>query len=152
MLISPAWCVRKYWTLLQFFNLQYVPRQYRVLFGNIVAFFWTIYLSLETLYWEGISGRNMIYGEKCNGCWPLPSVWVFDDWTFLRSALHQCVCVHWAKIRKHVKSASHWLYFLLCLRGIWIGGVGSVFSTQLWQGWKYSQFRRFHIRQHHRPK
>jgi hypothetical protein len=36
----------KVWTVAQFVNFQYVPLDYRVLFGNAVAFWWNCYLSL----------------------------------------------------------------------------------------------------------
>ncbi|XP_002734981.1 peroxisomal membrane protein 2-like [Saccoglossus kowalevskii] len=35
----------KIWTPLQYININYIPRQYRVLFGNAVALGWTIYLA-----------------------------------------------------------------------------------------------------------
>eukprot|EP00095_Tigriopus_kingsejongensis_P006715 maker-scaffold25_size650667-snap-gene-5.34 protein:Tk06715 transcript:maker-scaffold25_size650667-snap-gene-5.34-mRNA-1 annotation:"peroxisomal membrane protein 2" len=35
----------KFWTIPQFFNVNFVPLQYRVLFANVFALFWNIYLS-----------------------------------------------------------------------------------------------------------
>jgi hypothetical protein len=36
----------KVWTVAQAVNFQLVPLDYRVLFGNVVALWWNIYLSL----------------------------------------------------------------------------------------------------------
>ena len=36
----------KVWTVAQYINFQFVPLDYRVLFGNAVAFWWNCYLSL----------------------------------------------------------------------------------------------------------
>jgi len=36
------------WTVAQGINFTYVPLEYRVLFGNLVALWWNIYLSLAT--------------------------------------------------------------------------------------------------------
>ena len=33
------------WPLAQYLNFNFVPAQYRVLFGNLVGFFWGIYMS-----------------------------------------------------------------------------------------------------------
>ena len=38
----------KIWTIPQLFNLSIVPVEYRVLFANMVAFFWNIYLTNKT--------------------------------------------------------------------------------------------------------
>ncbi|EDO32785.1 predicted protein [Nematostella vectensis] len=38
----------KVWPLVQFVNFTYIPVQYRVLFANLVALFWSIYLSTKT--------------------------------------------------------------------------------------------------------
>ena len=38
----------KVWTPCQVVNFKYVPVQYRVLFGNCVALWWNIYLSMAT--------------------------------------------------------------------------------------------------------
>ena len=35
------------WPPAQFINFTYVPHQYRVLWVNTIAFFWTIYLSIQ---------------------------------------------------------------------------------------------------------
>lgn len=36
------------WTVAQAVNFQVVPLEYRVLFGNMVALWWNIYLSLAS--------------------------------------------------------------------------------------------------------
>lgn len=33
------------WIIFQFFNLNYVPREYRVLAGNMMSFLWSVYLA-----------------------------------------------------------------------------------------------------------
>ena len=38
----------KVWTVPQLINLTLVPVQYQVLFANLVAFFWNIYLAKKT--------------------------------------------------------------------------------------------------------
>ena len=38
----------KIWTIPQLINLSIVPVEYRVLFANMVAFFWNIYLTNKT--------------------------------------------------------------------------------------------------------
>ncbi|CAH1801819.1 unnamed protein product [Owenia fusiformis] len=35
------------WTVLQYINIKYVPREYRVLFGSAVALCWNIYLAIQ---------------------------------------------------------------------------------------------------------
>jgi len=37
----------KFLTLLQYINLNYVPQQYRVLFGNVVSVFWSCYIATK---------------------------------------------------------------------------------------------------------
>ncbi|XP_077996267.1 peroxisomal membrane protein 2-like [Glandiceps talaboti] len=37
----------KVWTVLQYININYVPMEYRVLFGNSVALGWNIYLAIK---------------------------------------------------------------------------------------------------------
>ena len=38
----------KIWTVPQLINLSVIPVEFRVLFANLVAFFWNIYLSGKT--------------------------------------------------------------------------------------------------------
>ena len=38
----------KIWTVPQLVNLSVIPVEFRVLFANLVAFFWNIYLSSKT--------------------------------------------------------------------------------------------------------
>ncbi|XP_008564392.1 PREDICTED: peroxisomal membrane protein 2 [Galeopterus variegatus] len=39
------WMNWRVWTPVQFINVNYVPVQFRVLFGNLVALFWYVYLA-----------------------------------------------------------------------------------------------------------
>jgi hypothetical protein len=43
-----VWCELQVWTVAQAVNFQVVPLEYRVLYGNMVALWWNIYLSLAT--------------------------------------------------------------------------------------------------------
>lgn len=38
----------KVWTIFQFINVNYIPQQYRVLFGNAVALGWNVYMTVST--------------------------------------------------------------------------------------------------------
>jgi hypothetical protein len=55
------------WPIAQLINFAFVPLHFRVLFGNIVRFFWTIYLSYQAAVRQAYQAAGRSTGRLNTG-------------------------------------------------------------------------------------